>query len=96
MASRFGSRISSTFPVVCTATPSAKAAPIVFDFEDGLHGWELHGSGQRVQTQVLGGEWAFFGDELVGVFDIRTFISMETDLTPYNLGVSSGGDAVSP
>ncbi len=40
----------------------AAPAPIVFDFEDGLQGWELHGSAQRVQTQVLGGEWAIFGE----------------------------------
>jgi hypothetical protein len=63
------------------AASPAGAAPIVFDFEDGLQGWELHGSAQRVQTQILGGEWAIFGDGLVGAFDIRTFISMETDLT---------------
>ncbi len=30
----------------------AAPAPIVFDFEDGLQGWELSGSAQRVQTQV--------------------------------------------
>ena len=36
--------------------------PIVFDFEGGLQGWEVHGSAQRVQTQLLGGEWAIFGD----------------------------------
>ena len=40
----------------------ATPAPIVFDFEDGLQGWELGGSAQRVQTQVLGGEWAIFGE----------------------------------
>jgi hypothetical protein len=44
----------------------AGAAPIVFDFEDGLQGWELHGAATRVQTQILGGEWAIFGD---GVLD---------------------------
>jgi hypothetical protein len=26
--------------------------------------WELHGSAQRVQTQLLGGQWAIFGDRL--------------------------------
>ena len=31
------------------------AAPIVFDFEDGLQGWELQGSAERVQIQGLGG-----------------------------------------
>ena len=41
------------------ALPAGAAPePIVFDFEDGLQGWALHGSAQRVQTQVLGGEWA--------------------------------------
>lgn len=43
---------------------SARATPIVFDFEDGLQGWTLHGSAQRVNTQVLGGQWAVFGDGL--------------------------------
>jgi hypothetical protein len=39
--------------------------PIVFDFEDGLQGWELHGSAERIQTQLLGGDWAILGDGLV-------------------------------
>jgi hypothetical protein len=43
----------------------AAPAPIVFDFEDGLQGWELHGATARVQTQLLGGQWAIFGDGLV-------------------------------
>jgi hypothetical protein len=77
--------------VVLTVQSSpATPAPLVFDFEDGLQGWELHGSAQRVQTQVLGGEWAIFGDGLVlgtielvediviGTFD--TGISLEIDL----------------
>ncbi len=53
--------------VVAVFVPSAQAAPapIVFDFEDGLQGWELHGATQRVQTQVLGGEWAIFGDGFI-------------------------------
>ncbi len=44
-----------------------QAAPalIVFDFEDGLQGWTVEGSPQRVQTQVLGGDWAIFADRLV-------------------------------
>ena len=46
----------------------AAPAPIVFDFEDGLQGWELHGGATRVQTQVLGGEWAIFMDNLVNGF----------------------------
>ena len=51
--------------------------PIVFDFEDGLQGWELHGSAQRVQTQVPGGEWAIFGD---GFLEEGAFISIPLDL----------------
>ncbi len=59
----------------------AAPAPIVFDFEDGLQGWELHGSAQRVQTQVLGGEWAIFGD---GVLSPLTELKLidGIDLTP--------------
>ncbi len=56
----------------------AAPAPIVFDFEDGLQGWELSGSAQRVQTQILGGEWAIFGDGLV---ESGASISIEMDLT---------------
>ena len=54
--------------------PSASRAtlePIIFDFEDGLQGWELHGSAQRVQTQILGGEWAIFGDGFLRASIIR-------------------------
>ncbi len=40
----------------------AAPAPIVFDFEDGLQGWTLGGAAQRVQTQVLGGEWAVLSE----------------------------------
>ena len=56
----------------------AAPAPLVFDFEDGLQGWELHDSAQRVQTQVLGGEWAIFGDGLAGR---GAAISLDMDLT---------------
>ncbi len=70
----------------------AAPAPIVFDFEDGLQGWELHGSAQRVQTQVLGGEWAIFGDGVLspltelklidGIAVVSgTALSMSFDLT---------------
>ena len=55
----------------------AAPAPIVFDFEDGLQGWELQGAATRVQTQVLGGEWAILGD---GIVDESTAISIEIDL----------------
>ncbi len=54
-----GSLLGLALPV------QAAPAPIVFDFEDGLQGWKLHGSAQRVQTQLLGGEWAIFGDALI-------------------------------
>ncbi len=57
----------------------AAPAPIVFDFEDGLQGWELHGAATRVQTQVLGGEWSIFGDGLVQ----GASISIEMDLTDF-------------
>ena len=52
MASWIRALLTSTLLAFCTATPSAHAAPapIVFDFEDGLKGWELHGSAQRVPT----------------------------------------------
>ncbi len=63
----------------------ATAAPIVFDFEDGLQGWTLGGSAQRVQTQILGGEWAIFGDSSLdpccGGVGFGTSISMQMDLT---------------
>jgi hypothetical protein len=55
----------------------ALTTPVVFDFEDGTGGWELHGSAQRVQTQLLGGEWAIFGDGFVG----NTYISMRGDFS---------------
>ena len=59
----------------------AAPAPIVFDFEDGLQGWRLGGTVQRVQTQVLGGEWAIFADGRR--FERLTFTAllMEADLT---------------
>jgi hypothetical protein len=73
-----------TLPIGLTAavllwTALSSADPIVFDFEDGLQGWELHGSAQRVQTQMLDGEWAIFGD---GVVHDGTAIFTEIDLTP--------------
>ena len=76
--------VSALVAFLSLALPAyAAPAPIVFDFEDGLQGWELHGSAQRVQTQVLGGEWAIFGDGFVapGEFGGGTFISIRADLT---------------
>ncbi len=68
-----------TIATIGLALPvQAAPAPIVFDFEDGLQGWELSGSAQRVQTQILGGEWAIFGDGLV---ESGASISIEMDLT---------------
>ena len=52
--------------LICSMRAQAAPAPIVFDFEDGLQGWTLGGSAQRVQTQVLGGEWAIFLDGFLG------------------------------
>ncbi len=61
--------ISALIVLLGLALPvQAAPAPIVFDFEDGLQGWELHGGATRVQTQVLGGEWAIFMDNLVNGF----------------------------
>ncbi len=65
--------------------PDFSAGPLVFDFEGGLQGWVATGSAQRVNTQVLGGEWAIFGDGLTfieltidGISVVRLF---ETSLT---------------
>ena len=58
-------------------TAHAAPAPIVFDFEDGLQGWELAGAAQRVQTQVLGGEWAIFLD---GLADARASMFITVDI----------------
>ena len=66
------------FPLYAQAAPE----PIVFDFKDGLQGWELYGAATRVQTQVLGGGWAILGD---GVVQGNTAISTEIDL----MGISS-------
>ncbi len=93
MASWIRAVLSSTLLAFCIPTASAQAAPspIVFDFEDGLQGSELHGSALRVQTQILGGQWAIFGDgfiedegtglSLPGLSLLDTFISLDVDLT---------------
>ncbi len=70
--------LSALIPVLGLSLPAQAApAPIVFDFEDGLQGWELQGAATRVQTQLIGGEWAIFGD---GIVDESTAISIEIDL----------------
>ncbi len=92
MASWIRAVLTSTLLAFCIATPSAQAAPapIVFDFEDGLQGWTVNGSAQRVQTQILGGTWAIFGDGLFefllppGQFpadDPTTYVAFEIDVT---------------
>ncbi len=89
----FASKLFLAIATIGLALPvHAAPAPIVFDFEDGLQGWTLSGSAQRVQTQVLGGEWAIFGDGVVsphtgfelidGMFvPSGTALSMSFDLT---------------
>ncbi len=77
--------------LVCSMRAQAAPSPIVFDFEDGLQGWELRqapiqfihfpSSAQRVQTQVLGGEWAIFGDGRRFEGHGPTAISIDADLT---------------
>ena len=42
-----------------------------------MQGWTLEGSAQRVQTQALSGEWAIFGD---GVLGGGASMSLEVDL----------------
>jgi hypothetical protein len=66
LGSRLWLTVLVSAALLAAQTSPAAAAPIVFDFEDGTQGWSLLGSAQRVQTQVLGGEWAIFGDGLVG------------------------------
>jgi hypothetical protein len=62
--------------------PDFSSGPIVFDFEDGLQGWRSYGPGSvhRVQTQLLGGQWAIFGDGLV-TDPSPTALFMEVDIT---------------
>jgi hypothetical protein len=69
---------SVLFAFVLVTPGSAKATPIVFDFEDGLQGWTLEGSAQRVSTQALGGQWAIFGD---GNVEGGASMSLQADLT---------------
>ncbi len=51
--------------LICSMRAEAAPAPIVFDFEDGLQGWELQGAATRVQTQVLDGKWTIFLDGFI-------------------------------
>ena len=68
-----------TIATIGLAQPTQAApAPIVFDFEDGLHGGELEGTAQRVQTQLLGGEWAIFAD---GFIDDNSKLTLFTPLS---------------
>ena len=78
MASRFTALIAATYIVLGSVTVQAASEPIVFDFEDGLQGWELEGSAQRVQSGLLGGDWAIFGD---GTVINGASISIQMDLT---------------
>ena len=68
-------RIRFLLVLACFVTCSlrAQAAPIVFDFEDGLQGWELHGA-SRHEVDVLGGRFAIFGVDF-------SSISIAIDLT---------------
>ena len=71
--------------IAAPLSAQAAPAPIVFDFEDGLQGWELSGSTQRVQTQLLGGQWSILGDGLITDettgLPLDVFISRDIDLT---------------
>ena len=87
---RFRASAISAIALLGLAMPAhAAPAPIVFDFEDGLQGWTLGGSAQRIQTQILGGEWAIFGDGFVSppggfgpmLAPTGTFLSTSIDLT---------------
>ncbi len=84
--------ISALIVLLGLALPvQAAPAPIVFDFEDGVQGWELQGAATRVQTQVLDGEWAIFGDAPIQsppppglgypLEDTTTYIFLPIDIT---------------
>jgi hypothetical protein len=68
--------------------PDFSNGPVVFDFEDGLQGWTLENAVQRVNTQILGGQWAILGDGLVigpwvpgTMHTARSLMSMTINLT---------------
>lgn len=43
-------------------TPDFSNGPVVFDFEDGLQGWTVRDGAERIETDLLGGSFAVFGD----------------------------------
>lgn len=70
--------------------------PFTFDFEDGLQGWELGGSAARVETQILGGNWALFADGasaegawISQSFDIPETLEIRVD--QFCVGFGGGG-----
>ena len=65
MSSRFVALTFAAVALLMSTSSHAAPEPIVFDFGGGLQGWELGGTAQRVRTQVLGGEWAIFGDGIL-------------------------------
>ncbi len=76
------SAVLATLCLLLAAPGIARALPLVFDFEDGFQGWGPAGSAQRVQTQLLGGQWTIFGD---GFLPGSASISMFVDLTDIGL-----------
>jgi hypothetical protein len=70
--------IDNPDPIATSQELLANGYPYSFDFETGLQGWKLEGSAERVNTQVLSGEWAIFGD---GLADDPARMSIELDLT---------------
>ncbi len=76
------SKLLLAIATIGLALPARAApAPIVFDFEDGLQGWTIRGSPQRVQTKVLGGDWAIFADGRSIATMQSPVIMIEMDLT---------------
>jgi hypothetical protein len=101
--------IDNPSPIATSQEILANGYPFTFDFEDGLQGWTLGGSAQRVHTQVLGGQWAIFGDGLVEggarmsiELDLRSidsivmdvFFAGEPDFLIPTLTVSTGPDSL--
>lgn len=65
-----GAPTSRAIPLV----PDFSTGPVVFDFEDGLQGWQFLRGADRVETSVLGGSYAVLGGD-------RDRIRLELDLT---------------